>query len=119
MFGLGQADTLSLRSGRPCEAPKPAKCVQVLFRGEHGLGVWKLAAEQSHAEWYSGRQLVGGLDGCFTTVEGRMLDSGSRVSSFGLGHMAEVVFHRRLLGGSFGGRGQRWLPSGDWGVDVL
>ena len=34
-----------------CEAPEPAKSVQILFRGQHGLGVEKLAAEQSLAEW--------------------------------------------------------------------
>ena len=37
-----------------CEAPEPAKSVQILFCGEDGLGVWKLAAEQSLAHWYSG-----------------------------------------------------------------
>ena len=45
----------------------------------------------------------GRLDGYFATVGGKILDSGSRVGSLGLGHMAEVVFHRRLLDGSFGG----------------
>ena len=29
-----------------CEAPEPVKCVQILFRGEHGLGVRNLAADQ-------------------------------------------------------------------------
>ena len=86
-----------------CEAPEPAKSVQILFRGEHGLGVWKLAAEQSLAESYSGGKLVGGLDGYFATVGGKILDSRVRVGSLGLGHMTEVVFHQRLLGGSFGG----------------
>ena len=27
-----------------CEAPEPVKCVQILFRGEHGLGVRNLQA---------------------------------------------------------------------------
>ena len=40
-----------------CEAPEPAKSVRILFRGQHGLGVWKLAAEQSLAEWYSVEKL--------------------------------------------------------------
>ena len=46
-----------------CEAPEPVKSVQILSRGEHGLGVWKLATEQSLAHWYSGRKLDGRLDG--------------------------------------------------------
>ena len=32
-----------------CEAPEPAKSVQILVRGGHGLGVWNLAADQSLA----------------------------------------------------------------------
>ena len=44
-----------------CEAPEPAKSVQILFRGQHGLGVRKLAAEQSLAEWHSGEKLVVGV----------------------------------------------------------
>ena len=44
-----------------CEAPEPAKSVQILVRGQHGLGVWKMAAEQSLADWYSGEKLVGGV----------------------------------------------------------
>ena len=68
-----------------CEAPEPAKSVQILFRGEHGLGVWKLAAEQSLAEWYDGGKLAGRLDGYFATVGGKILDSRARVGSFGLG----------------------------------
>ena len=66
-----------------CEAPEPAKSVQILFRGQHGLGVWKLVAEQSLAEWYSGRKLVGELDGYFATVGGKILDSRVRVGSLG------------------------------------
>ena len=45
----------------------------------------------------------GRLDGYFATVRGKILDSKVRVGSLVLRHMAEVVFHRRLLGGSFGG----------------
>ena len=54
-----------------CEAPEPAKSVQILFRGQHGLGVWKLAAEQSFAEWYSGGELVGDWRGTVPRLEGR------------------------------------------------
>ena len=46
-----------------CVTPEPAKSVLILFRGEHGLGVWKLVAEQSLADRYSGGKPVGGLDG--------------------------------------------------------
>ena len=53
-----------------CEAPEPARSVQILFRGQHGLGVWKLAAEQSLAEWYSGGNLVGELVGTLPRLEG-------------------------------------------------
>ena len=101
---------------KACVAPEPAKSVQILFRGEHGLGVWKLAAEQSLADWYSGEQPVGGFDVYFAAVGGKILDSGRKVGSLGLGHMAEVVFHRRLLGGSFGGvvKGGCLPGTGEW-----
>ena len=99
-----------------CGPPEPAKSVQTLFRADHGLGVWNLAAEQSLADWYSGRKPVGGLVGYFPTVGGKILDSGRKVGSLGLGHMAEVVFHRRLLGGSFGGvvKGGCLPGTGEW-----
>ena len=48
-----------------CEAPEPEKCVQILIRGEHGLGVRNLAADQSLAHWYSEGKLDGRLDGYF------------------------------------------------------
>ena len=49
----------------------------LLFRGEHGLGVWKLAAEQSLAEWYAGGgKLVGGWMGTLQPLEGRSLTRG-------------------------------------------
>ena len=86
-----------------CEAPEPAKSVQILFRGEHGLRVWQLAAEQSLAERYSGWKLVGELGGYFATVGGRILDSKEGLALLGLRHKAEVVLHRRLSGGSSGG----------------
>ena len=43
------------------------------------------------------------MDGYFAMVGGKILDSRVRVGSLGLGHVAEVVFHRRLLGDGFGG----------------
>ena len=92
---------MCLNSGRrrACGDQSQVKCVQILFRGEHGLGVRNLAADQSLAHWYSEEKLDGRLDGYFATVGGKILDSKVRVGSLGLGHMAEVVFHRRLLGG--------------------
>ena len=101
---------------KACGIPEPAKSVQILFRGGHGLGVWKLGAEQSLAEWYSGEKLVGGLDGYFAPVGGKIFDSAVKVGSLGLGYMAEVVFHRRPLGGSFGGmvKGGCLRGTGEW-----
>ena len=63
-----------------------------------------------------GGKLVWGLDGYFATVGGKILDSRARVGSLVLGHMAEVVFHRRLLGGSFSGvvKGGCLLGTGEW-----
>ena len=97
-----------------CEAPELAKSVQILFCGQHGLGVWKLAAEQSLAERYSGGKLVGRLEGYLATVGEKILDSAVQVSSLGLGHMSEMVFHRRLLGGSFGGVVKGLPGTGEW-----
>ena len=42
-----------------CKAPEPAKSIQILFRVQQGLGVWKLAVEQSLKKWYSGGKEVG------------------------------------------------------------
>ena len=61
----------SLRSGRL--APEPVKSVQILFRGEHGLGVQNLAADQSLAHWYSGGYWTGGWMGTLPWLEGRSL----------------------------------------------
>ena len=67
-----------------CEAQEPAKSVQIRFRGEHGLGVWKLAAEQSLAEWYFWEgSWSGAWTGTLSTVGGKILDSRVRVGSFG------------------------------------
>ena len=95
-----------------CETAEPAKSVQILVRGEHGVGVCKLAAEQSLADWYSGVEArLEVWMGTLPPLGGKILDSGRKVGSLGLGHTAEMVFHRRLLGGSFGGvvKGG-WLP---------
>ena len=82
-----------------CEAPEPAKSVQILVRGQHGLGVWKLAAEQSLGEVvFSGVKLVGGLDGYFATVGGKILDSKVKVGSLGLGTLVKGGFSSEALG---------------------
>ena len=56
------------------------------------------------------------MDGYFAMVGGKILDSKVRVGSLGLGRMTEVVFHRRLLGGSFGGviKGGCLPGTGEW-----
>ena len=52
------------------------------------------------------REEGGDRDGYFSTNGGRILNSEVEVCTLGLGHLSEVVFHRRLLGGSFAGMGQ-------------
>ena len=49
---------LSMRSGRLAK-PQSQRKTFIYCRGQRGLGVWKMAAEQSLAEWYSGWKLVG------------------------------------------------------------
>ena len=88
---------------KACVPPEPAKSVQILFRGRHGLGVWVLEADKTLAQWFFGGKRVGDEDGYFSTIGGRILNSAVEVCTLGLGHMSEVVFHRRLLGGSFAG----------------
>ena len=56
-----------------CEAPEPVKSVQILFRGEHGLGVRNLAVDQYLAHWYSGGIWTGGGMGTLPRLEGRSL----------------------------------------------
>ena len=80
--------------------------MQILFRGGHGLGVWDLEPHTTLAQWFSGGKKGGGLDGYFSTIGGRILNSEVEVCNLGLGRLSEVVFHGRLLGGSFAGMGQ-------------
>ena len=42
-----------------CKGPEPAKNIRILFRGQQGLGVWKLAVGQSLEEWYVGGKVAG------------------------------------------------------------
>ena len=92
--------------GKACVPPEPVKSVQILFRGGHGLGVWDIEPHMTLAQWFSGGKQGGNLDGYFSTIGGRILNSEAEVCNLGLGNLAEVVFHGRLRGGSFAGVGQ-------------
>ena len=71
-----------------------------------GLGVWDLEANTTLAQWFFGGKRVGDMDGYFSTIGRRILNSEAEVCNLGLGHLSEVFFHGRLLGGSFAGMGQ-------------
>ena len=53
---------------KACVPPEPVKSVQILFRGGHGLGVWDLEPHTTLAQWFSGGQKGGSLDGYFSTI---------------------------------------------------
>ena len=89
-----------------CVSPEPVKSVQILFRGGHGLGIWDIQPHMTLTQWFSGGKQGGNLDGYFSTIGGRILNSDTEVCNLGLGNLAEVVFHGRLRGGSFAGAGQ-------------
>ena len=91
---------------KACVPPEPVKSVQILFRGGHGLGVWDIEPHMTLAQWFSGGKHGGSLDGYFSTIGGRILNSEAEVCNLGSGHLSEVVFHGRLRGGSFAGMGQ-------------
>ena len=62
----------------------------------------------SLAEWFLGLQgqgLGGSVDGYFTTLVGRILNSEREVSGLGLDGLQEVVFNGRLRGGAVRGGG--------------
>ena len=84
--------SLSMRSGKACGIPDPVKSVQILFRGGHGLGVWDLEAHTTLSQWFSGGKRGGGLDGYFSTIGGRILNSEAEVCNLGLGRLSEVGF---------------------------
>ena len=100
---------------KACGIPEPAKSVQILFRGGHGLGVWDL--EVFTRLLRSGSLEGRGVEMYFSTNGGRVLNSEVEVCTLGLGHLSEVVFHRRLLGGSFAGmlQGGSILGTGEFG----
>ena len=95
------------------ETPEPAKSVQILFRGEHGLGVWKLAAEQSLEDWYCRLEI---WVVTLPPLEGRSLTRGLGLVLWGSGTWLRWFFHRGLLGGSFGGvvKGGCLQGTGEW-----
>ena len=99
-----------------CKGPEPAKNNRILFRGQQGLGVWKLAVGQSLEEWHVEGKVAGGTGGYFTTVGGKIVDPAVGAGALELGDMSEVVLHRRLLGGGFGGMGKGGcIPgAGEW-----
>ena len=66
--------------------------MQILFRGGPGLGVWDLKAHTILAQWFSGGKRGGDLDGYFSTIGGRIINSEAEVCNLGLGHLSEVVF---------------------------
>ena len=106
---------------KPCRIPEPVKSVQILFRGGHGLGVWDLEAHMTLSQWFCGGKRGGDLDGHFSTIGGHILNSEVEVCNLGLEHLSEVVFHGRLLGGSFAGMSQGGCVPGTgvWSVDVF
>ena len=70
---------------KACGIPEPAKSVQILFLGRHGLGVWDLEAHTTLAQWFSGGKRGGDMDGYFSTIGGRILNSEVEVCTLGLG----------------------------------
>ena len=89
-----------------CGISEPAKSVQILFRGGHGLGVWVLEARTTLAQWFFGWKRVGDMDGYFSTIGGRILNSEAEVCTLGvrtlgLGHLSEVVFPQEAVGWQF------------------
>ena len=98
---------------KACVSPEPVKSVQILFRGGHGLGVWDIEPHMTLTQWFSGGEQGGHLDGYFTTIGGRILNSDTEVCNLGLGNLAGRQFCWRWS--------RRRCPRcwGVWSVDVL
>ena len=65
--------------------------------------------------WFANQADLVGLDGYFTTLGGKVLNSKIGIGSLGLGSFQEVVFHCRLRGGVNKGAGRGDFPSvGEW-----
>ena len=67
-----------------CETPEPAKSVQILFRGEHGLGVWKLALSSLLRIGILGGGRLEIWVSTLPPLEGRSLTQGERLVLRGL-----------------------------------
>ena len=120
---------------KACGIPEPAKSVQILLRGGHGLGVWDLEAHTTLAQWFSGGKRGGIWMGTFPRLEadpqfgGGGLQSGFGASFGGgfflggcwvavlLAWVRVVVF--RVLGSSVSGHGVRGTVATDVGVLVI
>ena len=94
-----------MRSGRLAKPQSQRKASVFFFRGQHGLGG---AVSCGVVLWRGAGRGIGGVL-CHVWRE----DPGG---TLGLGHMSEVVFHRSLLGGSFGGmiKGGCLPGTGEW-----
>ena len=91
--------------------PEPTKVAQVrfLFRESGRLGVQVVDGGLTLEEWFAGREegnLGVGVDGFFSTLGGKILNSKAEISRLGLGGLQEVVFHGRLKGGAGKGAGR-------------
>ena len=101
--------------------PEP-KTIQILHGTKAGLGVFRVGHGVTLAACYGTLVGVGhhrGWDGFFSTKWGRKLDSNLPVEELGTGELTEVMFHKRLRGGGFGGNGRNtggegFFFAGDW-----
>ena len=72
---------------RTAEHPEPAERVRFLFQGDCGLGVREARPDETLSEWYGGLGAVGedlGIDGYFTTSDGRILAPTVPIGRLGL-----------------------------------
>ena len=84
-----------------CPEPTKEAKIQFLFRGSGGLRVQEVDGGMTLDEWFASQADLGvGLDGYFTTLGGKVLNSKVGIGSLGLGSFQEVVFHCRLRGGA-------------------
>ena len=99
-----------------CPEPTKEAKIQFLFRGSGGLRVQEVEGGMTLDEWFASQADLGvGLDGYFTTLGGKVLNSKVGIGSLGLGSFQEVVFHCRLRGGANKGSGRVDSPNlGEW-----
>ena len=81
-----------------------------------GFRVQEVDGGMTLDEWFASQADLGvGLDGYFTTLGGKVLNSKVDIGSLGLGSFQEVVFHCRLRGGANKGSGRVDSPNlGEW-----